>query len=174
MKTLLVVLSLLLVAQESFAESYTEFSVRVKAESEVKRTDGLSYMLSGGLALVGGGIGWGNSRNSVEKGFYSIAQSLGLLAIGYGAEAYYLKQDDEIFLQVLSSVELTRAQKDRMVEAYLLERKEREENVVWIRRTTLGLSGLLNLIYAKQSKDQTLQNFLYVTAGVQLVWAFTF
>lgn len=157
-----------------WAESYTEFYQRVKSDSELARKDGISYLISGGIALIGGGYGWAHSKKSVEKGFYSLAQSLGLLAIGYGAESYFLKHDDEIFLQVLSSTELTRMQKDRMVESYIKEKKEREKDILMIRRTTFGLAGLLNIIYAAKTKDQTLQNFLYMTAGVQLVWAFTF
>jgi hypothetical protein len=158
----------------SFAETYKEFNERVNAESQSKRTDGFGYLVSGGIALVGGSYGWSQSKSSVEKGFYSIAQSMGILAIGYGAEAYFLKQDDEIFLTVLSSTELSRAQKDKMVESYLRERKEREESVVWIRRVTFGLAGVLSAVNAAQTKDQTLQNILYVSAGVQLAWAFTF
>jgi hypothetical protein len=158
----------------AMAESFNEFSVRAKSESDIKSNDGLSYMLSGGLALVGGGYGFSQSEKPVEKGFYSIAQSLGLLAIGYGAEAYFLKHDDEIFIQVLNSADLTREQKDRMVESYLKEKRDREEDMKWIRRTTFGLAGALNIIYAGQTKDSTLRGFLYLTAGLQLVWAFTF
>ncbi len=170
------ILFFLFILPLSFAQasSYSEFAEQVKYQTQTTQKEGLSYMLSGGLALVGGGIGWSRSHESVEKGFYSLAQSLGLLAIGYGAEAYYLKQDDEMFLNVLNSGDLNLAQKNKMVESYLAEKKEKEESLFWIQRTTFGLAGLLNVIYASQAKDQTLQNFLYVTAGVQLVWAFTF
>lgn len=158
----------------ALATSYTDFAERVKIESELKKNEGLSYMLSGGVALIGGGYGWSHGEKSVEKGFYSLAQSLGILAIGFGAESYFLRGDDELFLQVLSSVDLTQVQKDRMVESYLKEKRQKEEDIQWIRRTTFGLAGLLNIIYAGQAKDSTLQNFLYVTAGVQLAWAFSF
>jgi len=169
-------LSLLILFSFCFsqAQTYSDFQEQVKAQSEKSRQEGMSMLLSGGLAFVGGAYGWSSAKKPVEKAFYSIAQSLGLLAIGYGAEAYYLKQDDEIFLQVLTLDSLTSAQKDQMVQSYLRERKDREESLVWIRRVSFGLSGLLNLVEASQVKDQTLQNFLYVTAGVQLVWAFTF
>lgn len=174
MKILSLVCLLFYFSTQASAMSYANFAEQVKVESELKKTDGLSYMLSGGVALIGGGYGWSHGEKSVEKGFYSLAQSLGILAIGYGAEAYFLRGDDELFLQVLSSGDLTQVQKDRMVESYLMEKRQREEDVQWIRKTTFGLAGLLNMIYASQAKDSTLQNFLYVTAGVQLAWAFSF
>lgn len=174
MKILNLIVLFSLVSNFAFAESYSEYAERVQAQSETAKTEGLNYMISGAVALLGGTYGWSKAEKPVEKGFYSLAQSLGLLAIGFGAEDYFLKQDEEIFLQVLNSGELTRAQKDRMVTSYLKEKKERAADVLWIRRTTFGLAGLLNVLYASQAKDQTLQNFLYVTAGVQLVWAFTF
>ena len=131
-------------------------------------------MISGGIALIGGGYGWSTAEKPVEKGFYSIAQTLGLLAIGYGAEAYFLKQDEEIFLQVINSGELSSAQKDRMVESYLKEKKEREENSRWIKRATFGVGGLLSAMNAGQAKDESLKSLLYLAATVQLVWAITF
>lgn len=174
MKIVISIFIFLSFVSSAFAESYNEFSERVKSGSQVSRNDGLGYMLSGGIALAGGGYGFSQAEKPVEKGFYSIAQSLGLLAIGYGAEAYFLKQDDEIFIQVLNSTELTRDQKDRMVETYLKEKRDREDDIRWIRRTTFGLAGALNLLYASQTDDSTLRGFLYLTAGVQFVWAFTF
>lgn len=165
---------LLLTTEFAVAESYSEFSSRIRSQVSDREKDGLGSMISGGIALLGGSYGWSQAEKPVEKGFYSIAQTLGLLAIGYGAETYFLRQDEEIFLQVLSSVELSAAQKDRMVTSYLKEKKQRAEEAQWIRRATLGLGGVLNLIYAQQTKDPSLKSFLYLTAGVQFVWGFSF
>lgn len=174
MKLVIAIAMLMGFFSTAMAESFNEFSERIKSDTELSRNDGLGYMISGGLALVGGGYGFSQAEKPVEKGFYSIAQSLGLLAIGYGAEAYFLKQDDEIFIQVLNSADISREQKDRMVQSYLKEKHDREEDTRWIRRTTFGLAGALNIIYAGQTKDSTLRGFLYLTAGLQLAWAFTF
>jgi hypothetical protein len=156
------------------AETFTEFTDQIKSNSELNQNEGLGYMISGGIALLGGGYGFSHAEKPVEKGFYSIAQSVGLLAIGFGAESFFLKQDDEIFIQVLNSGELSSQQKNRMLESYLREKRKRTEDTIWIRRTTFGIAGALNLIYAGQARDQSLRNLLFVTAGAQLVWAFSF
>ncbi len=169
----LLLICFLLVSQAS-AETYSEFSERLKNETEIIKNDGLGLMISGGLALLGGGYGWSAAKKPIEKGFYSIAQTLGLLAIGYGAESYFLKQDEEIFLQVLNSSDISEAQKNRMVQSYLKEKQDRAEDARWIRRASSGLGGIINLVYASQSKDQTLKSFLYIAAGIQFTWAFSF
>ncbi len=174
MRLLKILISLFFVTSSAFAETFEEFSERVKYEREFKNNDGLGMMISGGIALVGGGYGWSVAESNVEKGFYSIAQTLGLLAIGYGAEHYFLKQDEEIFIQVLNSGDLSIEQKNRMVDSYLREKKERAESTRWIRRVTYGMGGILNVIYAGQTEDQSLKSLLYLAATVQIVWAVTF
>ncbi len=174
MRLLKILLPLLFISSSAFAETFEEFSERVKYEREFKNNDGLGMMISGGIALVGGSYGWSVAETPVEKGFYSIAQTLGLLAIGYGAEHYFLKQDEEIFVQVLNSGDLSIEQKNRMVESYLREKKEREESTRWIRRVTYGMGGILSLVNAGQTKDQSLKSLLYLAATVQIVWAVTF
>lgn len=68
---------------------WESFKRYMKDRQEEDHIRGVSYMISGTVAVLGGVAGYYNSEDSFSRGIYAIAQSVGVAAIGYGANKYW-------------------------------------------------------------------------------------
>ena len=68
---------------------WSSFNKFMEKREREDRISGISYMISGVAATVGGSVGYYSSQDSFSRGLYALAQSVGVAAIGYGATYYF-------------------------------------------------------------------------------------
>ncbi len=164
-------------AEEEFVfdtNKWNEFAHEVEVQKEKDRRNGLSYVISGSLALVGGI--WGNSiaEDTAEKGIYTVFQTIGVASVGYGAYTWQIGGEERSVYQTLQYSKFTPEQKSQFLRAYNYERKDRAKRDRLIRAVTHGLIAGLNFYNASQQKQESLKNTLYFVGGVNLLAAVSF
>ncbi len=169
-------------AKNSFADNefkYTslkweDFSKDVELQKEKDRKNGLSYIISGTLALAGGILGSNVVEDTAEKGIYTVFQTIGVASIGYGAYIWQIGGEERSVFQTLQYSKLTSEQKTQFLRAYNFQRKEKEKKDRNIRAITHGLIAGLNFYNASQQKQDGLKSTLNFIGGVNLLAAISF
>jgi hypothetical protein len=159
------------------AREWGEFEMRMHERQELDRIDGLSYLISGSLALVGGLVGQNISTDPLEKGVYTIFQTIGVASIGYGIYKWRLGDDERWMYETLSTSEgLTPTQKASVMKSYYQQKKDRLRREKIMRAITHGLIAGLNFYGATQQKSENVKNALIFLGGVNTlaVISFTF
>jgi len=125
------------------------------------RTTGISYIISGGIALAGGLAGANITQDPLEKGIYSIFQTIGIASVGYGAYTWKVGDEDRLLYQTLEgSSGLTESQKNIFIESYMMELQKRQQTENVIKAITHGLIAGLNFYNASNQKQQGVKNTL--------------
>lgn len=164
-------------AQDEFkfnSLKWDEFSKEVELQKEKDRRNGLSYIISGSLALIGGVLGNNVAEDTAEKGIYTVFQTIGVASIGYGAYAWQIGGEERSIYQTLQYSKLTPDQKSQFLRAYAYQRKEKEKRDRYIRAVTHGLIAGLNFYNASQQKQEGLKGTLNFIGGVNLLAAISF
>lgn len=156
------------------SSKWEDFSYQVEQQKEKDRKNGLSYVISGSLALVGGLLGNGMSDDAAEKGIYTIFQTIGIASIGYGAYRWQIGGEERSLYQTLQYSNLTPIQKTQFLKAYLLQKADREKRDRLIRAITHSLIAALNFYNASTQKQDGLKNTLYFIGGANLLAAISF
>lgn len=172
-----------LLAQQSFANenefqfttsNWEDFSKEIEMQKEIDRKNGMSYLISGSLALVGGILGGNMTDDPAEKGIYTVFQTIGVASIGYGISVWQIGGEERSLYQTLQYSKLGSEQKSQLLRAYNFQRKERERKDHIIRAITHGLIAGLNIYSATQQKQDGLKNSLYFVGGVNLLASISF
>lgn len=164
-------------AQDEFKfdiHKWDEFAVAVEVQKEKDRRNGVSYVISGALALVGGIWGDSITDDTAEKGIYTVFQTIGVASIGYGAYTWQIGGEERSVYETLQYSKFTPEQKSHFLRAYNFQRKDREKRDRLIRAVTHGLIAGLNFYNASQQKQESLKNTLYFVGGVNLLAAVSF
>jgi hypothetical protein len=159
------------------SQEWGTFEKRMRARQELDRIDGLSYLISGSLALVGGLVGQNISADPLEKGVYTIFQTIGVASIGYGIYKWRLGDDERWMYETLETSEgLTPSQKATVMKSYYEQKKDRLRREKIMRAITHGLIAGLNFYGATQQKSENVKNALIFLGGVNTlaVISFTF
>jgi hypothetical protein len=135
---------------------------------------GLSYIISGTLATVGGVIGYHNSEDSFSRGVYVVAQSVGVAAIGYGANTYWNGNEYNSFYYALEGAHLSSAQKGELLQRFLEKEKEECRKSRWIKIATHSLIAVVNLYSASHEEDKNVRSVLGFLAGANAIIAFSY
>ncbi len=153
---------------------WDDFSRNVELQKEKDRRNGISYIISGSLALIGGV--WGNSisEDTAEKGIYTVFQTIGVASIGYGAFVWQIGGEERSVFQTLQYTKFTPEEKSQFLRAYNFQRKEREKRDRNIRAITHGLIAGLNFYNGSQQKQDSLKNTLNFIGAVNLLAAISF
>ncbi|MGZ3745359.1 MAG: hypothetical protein ACXWRA_16290, partial [Pseudobdellovibrionaceae bacterium] len=152
-------------------ESFQEYMENRQEEDRVK---GLNYILSGSIATIGGIAGYYNSEDSFSRGVYAIAQSIGVAALGYGANAYWNGNEYNSFFYALEGAHLTSSQKAELLQRFLEKEKEEHRKSRWIKIGTHSLIALVNLYSAVHEEDKNVRGVLGFLAGVNAIIAFSY
>ncbi len=132
-----------------------------------QKKNGLAYMISGGLVLIGSSIGYASVNKSPERAVYSLSQSLSIAAIGYGYYQYSIGGEERSFYQTVSGVtSLTLQQKNELIASYYKVRKSHSQTNKWIHFSTYAAISALNFIQASQEKDKDLKNSMFLLGGI--------
>jgi hypothetical protein len=177
-----IIISIFIFGKNSYAEEdfkynnlkWEDFSKEVELQKEKDRKNGLSYVISGSLALVGGILGNNVAEDTAEKGIYTVFQTIGVASIGYGAYTWQIGGEERSIYQSLQYSKLTPEQKTQFLRAYNYQRKEKEKRDRYIRAITHGLIAGLNFYNASQQKQDSLKSTLNFIGGVNLLAAVSF
>ena len=154
------------------AENWSEFSKTIEELRSKQKSEGVAYMVSGFLVLVGGGFGYANSTDSLQKVAFSLSQSLGIGALGYGYYSYKIGGGDRTFYDSVAGVSsLNEIQKDELTRSYFKVRQDNLKTNEWIRFVTHSLIAGLNLVYASQESNADVRSALYFVGGVNAMAA---
>lgn len=153
---------------------WNDFSKEVELQQQKDRRNGLSYVISGSLALIGGILGATVTDDNAEKGVYTLFQTIGIASVGYGAYTWQIGGEERSVYQTLQSTRFSAAYKSHFLQAYNLHRKELERKDRSIRAVTHGLIAGLNIYNATQQKQESLRNALYFIGGVNLLACISF
>jgi hypothetical protein len=164
-------------AEEEFkfdTYKWDEFAREVELQKEKDRRNGISYIISGTLALVGGIWGESVSEDTAEKGIYTVFQTIGVASVGYGAYTWQIGGEERSIYQTLQYSKFTAEQKTHYLRVYNFQKKERERRDHLIRAVTHGLIAGLNFYNGSQQKQDGLKTTLYFIGGVNLLAAISF
>ena len=184
MKRLLVIFILMLSAvsvqaQDNIAEyegpvQWNSFQKYMKERQEEDRIRGMSYMISGTIATIGGIAGYFNSEDSFSRGVYAIAQSVGVAAIGYGATSYWNGNEYNSFFYAVEGAHLSPGQKAELLQRFLEKEKVERSRSRWIKVATHSLIAVANLYSASHEEDRNVKGVLNFLAGTNAIIAFSY
>ena len=151
--------------------SFEEYMKQKEHQDEIQ---GLSYMISGGLAVIAGTSGYFSATSSVSRSFFALAQTIGVIGVGYGAQSYYLGNGHQSFYLSVKNSNLTPEQRNQILNHYLILEKKRHDQARWIQVGTHSLIALVNLYTASRETDESVKNLLGVVAATNIVMAVTY
>ena len=148
---------------------WNQYSQYFKRSQTQERNLGWSYVVSGGIGFVGGFVGKEISKDPLEDGAYTIFQSIGIAAIGYGLYKIYIGSEEQRFFQLLEDSAISVSEKEQIFETYRSRQKELTLRENRIRALTFGLIAGLNLYTASQQGPGVVRDSLYFIGGVNLL-----
>jgi hypothetical protein len=153
---------------------WDSFQKYMEERNEEDRVRGVSYMISGAAATIGGVVGYYGSTDSFSRGIYAIAQSVGVAAIGYGANTYWIGNEYNSFYYAVQGSSLSSQQKGELLYRFLEHDRDQRRKATWIKIATHSLIAVANLYSASREQDQTVKGVLYFLAGTNAVIAFSY
>lgn len=149
---------------------WTDYDQVAARAAAADRTNGISYIISGGVALVGGIAGANVTSDPLEKGVYALFQTIGIASIGYGAYKWKIGDEDRLLMNSLhDSRDLSDAQKISFLKVYNDQKKELLRQERYIKAITHGLIAALNIYNASQQTQDGVKNTLYFVGGANLL-----
>jgi hypothetical protein len=159
----------------SFDREWSAFEKAMKEKQDKDRIDGISYLISGSLALIGGLFGQAATKDPMEKGVYTLFQSIGVASIGYGIFTWKLGDEDRWFYDIMgASSSLSERDRVTMINAYYKSKAAREKRQKFVRALTHGLIAALNFYGATQQTNESVKNALMFLGGVNTLAAVSF
>lgn len=152
-------------------EQFDQFMLEREREDEIT---GLSYLISGALATVGGNVGYYSSTDPFSRGAFALTQSVGIVAMGYGASIYWNGNDFGSFYRAVRDSSLSPGQKTELLQRFLQNERAQKERSRWIRMGTHVLLAAVNLYSASQEQDKDVKRLFQFLGGVNAVIAFTY
>lgn len=148
-------------------QEWTDFKERYNEKDRLDRIDGLSYVISGSIALVGGLVGQAASSDPLEKGVYTLFQTIGVASIGYGVFRWKLGDDERwIYQTARNAPGLSDADRAAVMRSYFDTKRLRGKDERFVRALTHGLIAALNFYGATQQKNESLKNALVFLGSV--------
>lgn len=159
---------------DSERATWSQFNQEVVLQEQQDARNGLSYIISGSLALAGGIVGSEITNDNIEKGIYTVFQSLGIASIGYGSFVWKIGGEDRFLYSTLQGSNLTAEQKSMFLRSYALQAKRREKKERLLKAVTHGLIAGLNIYNASQEKQSSIKTGLNFIGGVNLLAAISY
>lgn len=153
--------------------NWNSFQRYMRERQKEDRVHGTSYMISGAIATLGGVVGYYNSEDSLSRGVYAIAQSVGVAAIGYGANRFWNGNEYNSFFHAVEGAPLSSLQKVELLKRFLEKEDEERDRRRWIKIGTHSLIAAVNLYSASREQDKDVRGILHFLAGINIVIAFS-
>jgi hypothetical protein len=154
--------------------TYNNFKSYMLQQKDREYVSGLSYVVSGGIATIGGVIAYETSTDPIAKAVFSLSQSIGIAAIGYGALDWYNGNDYSSVFYALEHTRLTALERDRFMEKFFIKEKQRERQARIIKAVTHTLVAALNGYYAVRENNKDLKAAFYFIGGVNALVAISY
>lgn len=159
-------------AQAAPRDALEALEAKAAAVEKKNSMDGWAYVISGGLAVAISIPAYYASSDVFAKSIYSIGETLGTVAVGYGSYLVLVDNEYTRFNRMLQQMpDLSLPQKKRMADLFLKETADRERNVRKIRVITHSLTAGLNYLNAATSSNRELSTALYFVGGVNTLAA---
>lgn len=171
MKIILMFLAVL-VPQLALSEvtTWSEYAAVYEKKKDKEENEGISYMISGGIAIVGGSIGQGVAKDPFEKAAYSLFQTMGIASLGYGAYQWKIGDEDRLMFETLQKTPMfTDREKLLFLKSFQYQKKERQQRVQVIKAVTHGLIAAFNLYNGSQQSQSGIRSSLYFIGGVNVL-----
>ncbi len=154
---------------------WESFENEIKLLERADYQNGLSYVISGSLALAGGLWGEAIADDSVEKGIYAVFQSIGIASVGYGAYLWQVGGEERALYHALAQTQgLSDADRTRFLRTYFAQRKQRLKREKLIRAITHGLVAGVNIYNATRQDERGVRDALYFIGGINVLAAVSF
>ncbi|MGK5081720.1 hypothetical protein WDW37_00320 [Bdellovibrionota bacterium FG-1] len=115
------------------------------------------------------------SDDIFAKAVYTVGETLGIAAVGYGSYLVLIEDDFSRFQRIIKGVpELSLAQLDHLAEQFLEENAQRARQVRTIRVITHSLAAGLSLLDGTTSSDQNLKIAHLFLGGINTLAALSF
>lgn len=170
-------LAILFVCSSASADEFDRFKdwkaferTEIKQENTAYIT-GLSYILSGAIAIGSGFAGQNIATDPLEKGTYTLFQVIGVAAIGYGAYVWIVGGEDHLLYTTLHDTNLSNDQRTQVLQSYGTHRRERERRERIVQAITHAMISGLTIYTATQQGKGPVQNGLYVIGGINALAA---
>lgn len=129
----------------SYSQLWSEQEGFLLKTKDQEKLEGVSYIISGSIGLLGGLAGTSVTADPLEKGIYAVFQSIGIASIGYGAFKWQVGDEQRLVLESLrTSGELSPQDKMKFLNHYRREKKALEKKERFIKAVTHGLIAALN------------------------------
>lgn len=181
----LVLCVVLAMPQASFAGSHTkeksasyegqaqwsDFKQFVLERQEEDEKLGLSYMISGAIATVGGAYGYYAADEVFSRTMFAITSTIGIAAIGVGASYYWTGNEYDSFFYALDKSTISMVEKNRILQRYLEKERQKQEQRKWIRVATHALIAAVNIYSAARETDHDAKAVFAFLGGANAVLA---
>lgn len=153
---------------------WSEYTKEVELQKLYDKRNGISYIISGSLALLGGIWGGSVTTDTAEKGIYMAFQTIGVASVGYGAYLWNVGGEERNLYSTLQKLKYTDEQKSQFLKTYRAQAKERVRKERLVKAITHGLLAGINLYNASQQKQDSLKGALYFVGTVNLLAAVSY
>lgn len=154
---------------------WDRFSRFVEEQEDRDRREGTAYIVSGALAVIGGTIGYQQTQDPFAQTVFTISQSMGIAAVGYGTYMMQIGHEDGAFYRAVDrTAGLSESQKNGLLSNYLSEKNANRKKAKLIKAFTHGFIAALNFYNGSKQTDSNLQSVHYFIGGMNLVAAISF
>ncbi|MBO9666513.1 MAG: hypothetical protein J7501_06825 [Bdellovibrio sp.] len=154
--------------------NWSEFRGFVLEQQREDERLGLSYMISGGLAAVGGVVGYNLAEDPFSRSVYAITSTVGIAAIGLGASYYWTGNEYDSFYYALEHANISIQEKNAILKRYLEKERQWRENRRWIRVATHALIAVANFYSAAQEENSDVKSVFYFLGAANTVMAISY
>lgn len=152
-------------------KEFKEFVIDQRVEDEKL---GLSYMISGAVATVGGVYGYYAAEEVFSRSMFAITSTIGIAAIGLGASYYWTGNEYDSFYYALEGSGLSVTERNKILQRYLEKEKAERENRKWIRVATHALIAAVNFYGASQESNNDAKAIFLFLGGANAVLAVSY
>lgn len=159
-----------LASQGKLGSTWPEQEQAMLREQQNDRSNGISYIVSGSIALVGGIAGSSMTGDPLEKGIYALFETIGVASVGYGAYKWQIGDERRLLMTSLQETqELTQDQKLAILLRYQKDKKILEKKERLLKALTHSLIAALNFYNGSQQTQGGVRNTLYFIGGANVL-----
>ncbi|MDG0815868.1 hypothetical protein [Bdellovibrio svalbardensis] len=152
-------------------KEFQQFVAEQRAEDEKL---GLSYMISGAVATIGGVYGYYAAEEVFSRSMFAITSTVGLAAIGLGASYYWTGNEYDSLYYALEGSGLSLSERNKVLQRYLEKEKIERENRKWIRVATHAVIAAVNFYSASRETNDDAKTVFVFLGGVNALMAVTY
>lgn len=161
--------------EESFQQlDWNSTSNLQKRNIQTQRKIGLSYIISGSLGFAGGFVGMDVAKDPLEKGAYTLFQSIGIAAIGYGLYNMQIGTEERKLYELLEQSHIKPEDKALLFQSYQRMESLRIKKENRIRAISHGMIAALNIYNASMQSPGVIRDSLYFIGVVNVLAAASF